>query len=108
MKAVGVTTPPDHLTITTTTFNNFLIGAPGLSQGLYNPTGTYAYQNTPDFLFKAALDPGWGHYELFGVVSTFRDRVFPCYYANGGFTFPTLPGEDPTNLPAPIPPQRVR
>jgi hypothetical protein len=95
----GVTTP----TLTTTTYNNFLIGAPGLTQGLYNPTGTYSYEKTPDFIFKAAADPGWGHYELFGVVSTFRDRAFPCYYANGGFTFPTLPGEDPTNLPAPIP-----
>jgi hypothetical protein len=90
-------------TLTTTTFNNFLIGAPGLSSGLFNPTGTYAYNKTPDFVFKAALDPGWGHYELFGLVSTFRDRVFPCYYANGGFTFPTLPGEDPANLPAAIP-----
>jgi hypothetical protein len=94
-----VTTP----TITTTTFNNFLIGAPGLSAGLYNPTGTYAYNKAPDFVFKAALDPGWGHYELFGVVSTFRDRVFPCYFANNGFTFPTLPGEDLSNAPAQIP-----
>jgi hypothetical protein len=98
--APPVTTP----TLTTTVFNNFLIGAPGLTQGLYNQTGTYGYEKTPDFVFKAALDPGWGHYEIFGVVSTFRDRVFPCYFANNGFTFPTLPGEDPTNVPAPIPP----
>ncbi len=81
--------PVTTSTLTESTFNNFLIGAPGLSSGLYNPTGTYAYNKTPDFVFKAALDPGWGHYELFGLVSTFRDRVFPCYYANGGFTFPT-------------------
>src|ERR1700683_357421 len=100
----GVPGPPvTTSTLTESTFNNFLIGAPGLSGGLYNPTGTYAYDKTPDFVFKAALDPGWGHYELFGLVSTFRDRVFPCYYANGGFTFPTLPGEDPGNLPAAIP-----
>jgi hypothetical protein len=91
-------------TLTTTVFNNFLIGAPGLSSGLYNPTGTYGYQKTPDFVFKAALDPGtWGHFEVFGLVSEFRDRIYPCYFANGGFTFPTLPGEDPANLPAPIP-----
>jgi TolA-binding protein len=91
-------------TLTTTVFNNFLIGAPGLSSGLFNPTGTYGYQKTPDFVFKAALDPGpWGHFEVFGLVSEFRDRVYPCYFANGGFTFPTLPGEDPANLPAPIP-----
>ncbi len=101
----GVPTPPVTTpTLTTTVFNNFLIGAPGLSSGLYNPTGTYGYQKTPDFVFKAALDPGaWGHFEVFGLVSTFRDRVYPCYFANGGFTFPTLPGEDPANLPAPIP-----
>jgi hypothetical protein len=96
----AVTTP----TITTTVFNNFLIGAPGLSSGLYNPTGTYAYNKTPDFVFKAALDPGWGHFEVFGLVSTFRDRVYPCYFANSGFNFPAnLPGEDPANPPVNIP-----
>jgi hypothetical protein len=96
----GITTP----TLTTTVFNNFLIGAPGLSSGLFNPTGTYAFNKTPDFVFKAAFDPAtWGHFEVFGVVSTFRDRIYPCFFANGGFTFPTLPGEDPANLPAPIP-----
>src|SRR5271156_2840969 len=95
----GVTTP----TIATTVYNNFLIGAPGLSSGLYNPTGTYAFNKTPDFVFKAALDPGWGHYEVFGLVSTFRDRIFPCYYANGGYNFPTtLPGTDPDNPPTNI------
>src|SRR5580704_9522278 len=53
----GVPTPPvTTSTITTTVFNNFLIGAPGLSAGVYNPTGTYAYNKTPDFVFKAALD----------------------------------------------------
>ncbi len=101
----GVPTPPvTTSTITTTVFNNFLIGAPGLSSGLYNPTGTYGYQKTPDFVFKAALDPGaWGHFEVFGLVSEFRDRIYPCYFANGGFNFPTLPGEDPSNLPVNIP-----
>src|SRR5580692_5861287 len=91
--------------LTTSTFNNFLIGAPGLSGGLFNPTGTYAYNKTPDFVFKAALDPGpWGHFEVFGLVSTFRDRVYPCFFANGGFNFPAnLPGEDPANPPVNIP-----
>ena len=74
--------------LTTSTFNNFLVGQPGLTQGLYNQTGTYAYNKTPDFVFKAALDPGWGHYEVFGLVGTFRDRVYPCFYANSGFKFP--------------------
>ena len=34
--------------------------------------------NLPDFLFKAALDPGFGHYEVVGILSPFRDRVYPC------------------------------
>src|SRR5271156_6042199 len=90
--------------LTTTTFNNFLVGAPGTSGGLYNPTGTYAYNKTPDFVFKAALDPGWGHYEVFGVVGTFRDRVYPCFYANGGFTFPgSLPWTPSPTLTSPVP-----
>src|ERR1700735_4025683 len=97
----AVTTP----TLTTTVFNNFLIGAPGLSSGLFNPTGTYAFNKTPDFVFKAAYDPGtWGHFEVFGVVATFRDRIYPCFFANGGFNFPAnLPGEDPANPPVNIP-----
>src|SRR5437899_2986468 len=58
----------------------FFINAPGASGGLFNafdPTG-YTVNMAPDFIIKAAADPGWGHYELFGVVSTFRARVYPC------------------------------
>ncbi|MGA7920549.1 MAG: hypothetical protein WCA38_12875 [Candidatus Acidiferrales bacterium] len=79
--------------LTATTFNNFLVGAPGTSGGVYNPTGTYAYNKTPDFVVKAVVDPAdWGHFEVYGLISNFRDRVYPCFYANGGFTFPsTLP-----------------
>jgi len=57
--------------------NNFLIGAFGTSAGSLNPVANYAYTAAPDFIFKAAFEPGWGHYEIFGVLSTFRDQVFP-------------------------------
>jgi hypothetical protein len=85
----GVTTVAVPVT-TTSTFNNFLVGAPGISGGLYNPTGTYAYNKTPDFVFKATVDPSFGHFEVFGLVSTFRDRVYPCFAAHGAInlTFP--------------------
>ncbi|HEX2712520.1 MAG TPA: hypothetical protein VHM88_09895, partial [Candidatus Acidoferrales bacterium] len=33
---------------------------------------------SPDFLLKATLDPGWGHYEVVGILSPFRNRVYPC------------------------------
>src|ERR1019366_9643827 len=32
----------------------------------------------PDIIVKAAADPGFGHYELFGIFSRFRDLVYPC------------------------------
>jgi hypothetical protein len=63
-----------------TTAQNFFINAPGAGGGLYNAfdaTG-YTVNKAPDFLVKAAIDPGWGHYELFGIVSTFRNRIYPC------------------------------
>ncbi|MBS1840258.1 MAG: hypothetical protein JSS69_08480 [Acidobacteria bacterium] len=63
-----------------TAAQNFFLNAPGNSGGLYNAfdaTG-YTANKAPDFILKAALDPGWGHYELFGIVSEFRNRIYPC------------------------------
>ena len=57
---------------------NTLIAAPGDLAGLYNNEANYSFNKTPDFVLKAALDPGWGHYEIFGVVGSFRARTFPC------------------------------
>jgi hypothetical protein len=56
---------------------NFLIGSAGTSGGLYNPSATYSFNPTPDFIFKAAAEPGFGHFEIFGVVRRFRDRIYP-------------------------------
>ena len=59
---------------------NFFINAPGAGGGLYNAfdaTG-YTVNKAPDLIAKVAVDPGWGHYELFGIVSTFRARAYPC------------------------------
>jgi hypothetical protein len=63
-----------------TTSQNFFLNAPGNSGGLYNafdPTG-YTANKAPDFVAKITADPGWGHYELLGIISTFRARVYPC------------------------------
>jgi hypothetical protein len=59
---------------------NFFVNAPGNNAGLYNGTDATGYttNRAPDFLVKAALDPGWGHYEVVGILSPFRDRVYPC------------------------------
>ncbi|MGC2248919.1 MAG: hypothetical protein WA609_20105, partial [Terriglobales bacterium] len=70
--------------------SNFAFGGPGNGSGLYNgggsPTGSnlasYSFNATPDFIIKAAFEPGFGHYEIYGIGSRFRDRVYPCVEAN--------------------------
>jgi hypothetical protein len=80
---------------------NYLIGSSGNGSGLYNSAttncstsllnnnpltpvtvcsyaGSYSFNPAPDVIAKLAFEPGFGHYEIFGVYSRFRDRVFPC------------------------------
>lgn len=68
---------------------NFLIGTPGTNGGLYNggvqisgagglsPNANYSFNWLPDFIGKVAFEPGFGHYEVFGILSNFRDRIYP-------------------------------
>jgi len=60
--------------------NNFFFNTPGVGGGLNNFVDTTGYtaNKAPDFLVKATVDPKWGHYEVVGILSTFRDRVYPC------------------------------
>ena len=66
---------------------SYIYANPGSSSGLTNTGGTdtngslgqatqYAISKTPDFIVKAAFDPGLGHYEIFGIGRSFRDRVY--------------------------------
>jgi hypothetical protein len=57
---------------------NFLLGSAGTSGGLYNLNANYSFNPSPDIIAKLAFEPGFGHYEVFGVYSRFRDRIFPC------------------------------
>jgi hypothetical protein len=67
---------------------NTLVGAAGDLAGLFNNQANYSFNPAPDFVFKAAWEPGWGHYEVFGIVSEFRTRIFPCAVAAA---LPTCP-----------------
>ncbi len=58
--------------------NNFIVGSQGAGGGLYDATANYSFNATPDFVGKIAVEPGFGHWEFFGVIRDFRDRVFPC------------------------------
>jgi len=86
----GCTTTTTITTIPNTnpTYVNFLLGDFGTSGGLYNPAGNYAFNLAPDFVFKAVFEPGFGHYEVFGILSSFHDRVFPCVPISGTAVVP--------------------
>ena len=76
---------------------NVILGAAGASGGLYNPSATYSFNAAPDIVVKAAVEPGIGHYEVFAVVSQFRDRIYPCFLVSatdvcGGVTGPSTVG----------------
>jgi len=58
--------------------SNFAFGSPGVSGGLYNLNANYSFNAMPDVIAKAVWEPGFGHYEVFGILSRFRDRVYPC------------------------------
>lgn len=100
--AVAIENPQGTVT-THGNVDNFLIGSEGasnsyngavsgctlsqyttVSTGAVNyyvsctPLGTYTFNPSPDIIAKVAFDPGFGHYEIFGLYDRFRDRVFPC------------------------------
>jgi hypothetical protein len=88
---------------TTSVTGNTFLDAPGSGGGLLNfidATG-YSINKTPDIIIKAAADPGWGHYELFGIISSFRNRVYPCG-AVGSNAKDTAPPAIPTTVPCPV------
>ncbi|MGC1784544.1 MAG: hypothetical protein WA708_18615 [Acidobacteriaceae bacterium] len=67
---------------------NLLIGSIGVGGGLYDLESTYSFNIAPDFIAKAVFEPGFGHYEVFGVGRFFRDRIYP----NGNATTPSSVG----------------
>lgn len=90
--AFAVENPQATLT-THNNASNFLVGEDGASNS-YNTTATYSFNPAPDLIAKVAFDPGFGHYEIFGLADRFTDRVFPCVenYAStacGGVTAPS-------------------
>ena len=83
--AAALENPQTTFTVTNAAAN-FALGSPGSGGGLYNSGGTatgtalanYSFNAMPDVILKAAFEPGFGHYEIFGIMTRFRDRVYPC------------------------------
>lgn len=68
--------------LSSTTGPGVIFQVTGQTGGLLNNGGNTAAQNYsmnyfPDVIGKIAFEPGWGHYELFGIARFFRDRVYP-------------------------------
>jgi hypothetical protein len=42
-----------------------------------------SFNKAPDMLFKAAFDPGWGHWEVFGIAGFAHETVYPGETTNG-------------------------
>ena len=84
---------------TVTTHNNaanFLLGQAGATNEMNAFNGTYTANPAPDLIAKIAFDPGFGHYEIFGLVDRFADRIFPCVLNYGTAACGTLKAA-PTN-----------
>ena len=45
-------------------------------------------ETAPDIIGKTAFDPGWGHFEAFGLVRFFTDSVFTCSVVGAGGVCP--------------------
>ena len=43
--------------------------------GTFNPDTTYSDDIAPDVIAKVTADPGWGHYEVFGLARFLHDRT---------------------------------
>jgi hypothetical protein len=56
---------------------NYVIGGPGTGAGRYNQFANCSSNVSPDCVVKLAFQPGFGHYEIFGLASDFRDRIYP-------------------------------
>ena len=90
-------------TAAVSTVGNAFVDGPGSGGGLLNFSDTtgYSFNKSPDFIIKAAADPGWGHYELYGIFSAFRNRVYPCAVV-GTNANDTDPPATPTAIACPI------
>ena len=76
--------------------SNAVATVPCISQ--LDPLANCSLDFMPDITAKLAWDPGWGHYEIFGLLRGFRDRLSPpgendyemAFSGGGGIILPIL------------------
>jgi len=68
-------------------------GLPGAANGSTGYCNGFNTDVAPDIIGKAAFDPGWGHYEVYGIARFFNDNTFGCFVS---------PFTSPPGAPAPL------
>ncbi|MGI4801472.1 MAG: coiled-coil domain-containing protein [Janthinobacterium lividum] len=69
-----------------------------------NSTANYSTEYAPDVIAKVTADPGWGHYEIFGVARFLHDRVS---YVGSGASHTDVAGGGGAGLTLPLIPKRL-
>jgi hypothetical protein len=79
--------------VTTTTYvENYVPAVTSVASTGYLPeygtvtaasnVANYSFNAAPDLLVKAVADPGWGHYEIFGLVGFAHETIYPGVTTN--------------------------
>ena len=76
----------------------------GSNGGTLDTLATYSTEYAPDVIAKITADPGWGHYELFGVARFLHDRVS---VVGGGSNKTVLAGGGGGGMTLPLIPKRL-
>jgi hypothetical protein len=76
--AVAFAVENAQATVTTSGNTNDYVLVQAGASNTFNTTSTYGFNPSPDLIAKIAFDPGFGHYEIFGLSDRFQNRIFPC------------------------------
>jgi hypothetical protein len=94
--AVAFAVENAQATVTTSGNSNDYVLVQAGASNTDNVTSTYGFNPSPDLIAKIAFDPGFGHYEIFGLSDRFQNRIFPCE----NITFAGTPPVAVASLPA--------
>ena len=105
---VSIESPEDTYTQAATSLTGATLNTtnPGTNGGgsTLNSSATYSTEYAPDVIVKASADPGFGHYEVFGVARFLHDRV---EYVGSGTSKTKLAGGGGAGMTMPLLPKRV-
>jgi outer membrane murein-binding lipoprotein Lpp len=75
-----------------------------IASGNLNPLNSYSYNTIPDIIVKGAVEPGFGHYELFGIARFLKDEKV---YTDGSGDATAVGGGIGTAASLPVIPGRM-